>query len=163
MEIRDIPMAAMSLAVAVIVVTVMSLIIMGVQNQAPDNSASFGNQSLTWAGNNTEMAFSEGRVSTGSVKLYNDGTLVNQGNNYTVTASGITITNVSPTSDPEWITSELNVSYDYSFGSAAYNATGDGLGANQTFSSFFPLVALVLVGAIIVAIVVRFFTTRREE
>lgn len=158
MEIKDIPMAAIAIAMAVIIITVFSLIISGVQDETSDFQATLSNnQTLTWLGNNTAMTFTEGRVIPSSVVLYNNGTVVSSVGNYTVTATGLTVTNVSPTNDPEWVTGTLNVTYSYNFGSAAYNATREGLGANQTLSSFLPLIALVVIGAIIIGIVTMFF------
>lgn len=156
MDIKDIPMAVISIAVAIIVVTTMSLLIVGVQDQTTDQSTFYGNQTLTWAGNNTAISFAEGRIDTSSVVLYNNGAVVNKGTNYTVTSESITILNDTD-GGLEWITSDLNVSYNYLYGSSAYNATGQGLSANTTFSSFFPLIALVMIGAVVIGIVVRFF------
>jgi len=45
-------------------------------------------------------------------------------------------------------------------GTAAHNASGYGLTALNTLSSYLPLVALAAVGAVVIGIIVRFFLNR---
>jgi len=162
-KISDLGVIAVTLGMAVIIVTVMTLIIQGVQDVTPQETVPFGNQSLVWLGNNTPIGFEQPRVNTGSVLLYNNGTLINQGDgnevNYTTTESSITIINT--TSSVEWVTAGLNSSYSFRIGSAAFNATNNGLVGQNTFASFFPLVALAVIGALIIGLVIQFF--RRPE
>ena len=160
MDVREIASAGISIGVAVLVLTVMVLIITAIQGETPDASNNYGNQSLTWAGNATEIPWDLPRVVLGSVVLYNNGSKVNQGTNYTVTSDGITILNSSggaPAPQSEWVTDKLNVSFSYLYGSSARNTTEAGLQSQETFSSFIPLVALAIIGGLIIGIVLRYY------
>lgn len=165
-KIQDIGDVAISLAVAIIIVVVVALILVDFQDIQTDFTGIHDNETLAWAGNNTVIQLLEGRILETSIILYNNGTKINKGLNYTTTTGGINITNGSPEGAPagqsEWVTAALNVSYDYKFGSAARNSTDKGLESQNTISGFFPLVALAAIGAIIIGIIIRFFL-RREQ
>lgn len=162
MEIKDIGGMAISFLVAIIAVTVIAVLLIGLQDETPNQLAAYGNQSLTWAGNNTKIDFDVVNVKTATVVLYNNGSKINQGTNYTITSEGITILNISPpVPQSEWVTSDLNASFSYYYGSAAYNATDDGLRSQNTLSSFFPLIALAAIGLWMIVIVIRFFRIKQ--
>ena len=124
--------------------------------QDDDVVTAANNLTLTWGGNNTAMGLGEGRVS--AVILYNNGSLVNQGDNYTFTGGSLTVLNSSPSgkvgSQSEWLTETLNVTYTYNIGSAARNATGQGLNSQNTFAKWLPTIALVIMIAIIIGILI---------
>lgn len=167
---------AISIGVAIIIIVIMAILIQSIRDDTgitPDSTASHPNETLTWGGNNTAIGLMESRINTGSLILYNNGSKVNKGDNYTVTEYSITIINSSPggtnVSNGRWgagqgelTTNKLNVTYDYKFGSGARNVTDKGLESQNTFSSFLPIVAITLVGALIIGIVLRYYGRKRE-
>lgn len=172
-NIQGMGMWGVSIGVAVIVIVLMSLILQEIRDDAgivPDQTASHANETLTWAGNNTQIQFLEGRINTGTFNLYNNGSLVNKGSNYTITESGVTILNQSGGGNDNWglgtgtlVTGKLNASYDYYYGSAARNATNQGLAGQNTFASFLPLAALAAIGGLLIAIALRYFGGRKMD
>lgn len=78
----------------------------------------FGNDTVIWAGNNTAVSLFKTNIA-GNVTLYNNGTIVNQGKNFTMNfvTGTITITNLTggATGDnnASWITDKLNISYNF--------------------------------------------------
>src|SRR3990167_996860 len=170
--ISNLGIYALSIGVAIIIVAFIIILLTSIKDNSivTDFSGPYGggngiNQSLTWGGNNTAIGLTP-RVIEGSVVLYNNGTKVNKGGNYTLGGSNIVILNASPSgkvgSQSEWVTVALNVSYMYNFGSSAYNSTQTGLDAQLDFSGFFPIIALTLAGAVIIGIVIRFFNRKRN-
>lgn len=174
-SVAGIGMAAISFAVAILAIVVISLILTNIKDMSivTDELATVSNNdTLTWAGNNTKMSLTQNRISTSSLVLYNNGTVVNQGanpGNYTVASDGITITNVSGEGagfdgmGDGINTALLNVSYDYFLGSGARNATEQGLAAQNSFASFMPMAAMAIVGALVIGIVLAFFRMRRDD
>lgn len=147
----------------VIIATIVSLganLLADVKSSADDNSAFYGNESLTWAGNNTAISLAQNNIVTGSQKLYNNGSFVNQGNNYTITSSSITIINTSSTVD--WVTTKINLSYDYYYGSYQRNITNYGLISQNTFGKWLPTLALILIIVIIIGLLLTFVMKRFE-
>jgi len=168
MKISDIPAAAISLAVAVIIVVVISLILVDVQKLQPDNTAR-KNESITFVSNNTEILLSQSNLVGGSLILYNGTGMItiNLGNNYTVNTAGggITLINSSDHGTSVFFNNTpgaLVVNYTHFIGSAALNATDRGLESQQTYASFFPLVALAAIGGIVIGIIIRFFLRKVE-
>ena len=142
-----------------IVLSLCASLLKGVGDTSSDSVAFFGNQSLTWAGNNTPISLVEGRVIAGSAVLYNDGVIVNLGSNYSINNGAITITNYS-TNAPNWITDKLNLSYSYNYGSVARNQTYYSTNAILTMSSYQVVVAFAMVAAIITGIILLYFRFR---
>ncbi len=177
-DISSIGNYAIAFGVAVIIVVVITLLVQSIRDKTsiiPDEVAalSTGNETLTWGGNNTAISLREGRIDTGSFKLYNNGSLLNAGAganaNYTVSESSVTIINATPntadskgTGQGQLTTNTLNASYSYKFGSSARNTTNLGLAAQNTFASFLPITAMALVGALILGIVLRYFKGKQE-
>ncbi len=174
-NISDLGRIAISLGVAVVIIVIITILVTTLRDTSlvPDQSNAIANGSnvtQTWQGNNTVIPAAE-RVSTGTFLLYNNGTIVNRGDganaNYSIAEAGVTIINASPEGGPagqsEWVTGELNASYNYLYGSAARNATGYGLATQTTLSSFLPIVALTAAGAFVIMIVMRLFIKRRED
>lgn len=151
------PMAIAILTVAV-VLGLGASILSSFQTSQTDLAASYGNETLTWTGNNTAMGLSEARVIASSVVLYNNGTLVNQGNNYTVGSNTITVVNT--TSTVTWVTSDLNATYSYQYGSYARNSSDYGLTGVTTLASYVPTIALVIIASIVIGIILVFFSRR---
>lgn len=163
-RIQDIGNIALSFGVAIIVVVVMVLIMIGFRDVSPDNVISAGNDSFTFV-NDTAQKLTQSNLVGGSEQVWNGTNLLNEGENYSINYTSGTITFLNTTTADGWyndsVTNGINVSYNYKIGSAARNATVTGLAAQNTFSSFFPLIALAAIGAIIVGIVIAYF--RREE
>ena len=157
--IEGIGTIAISLLIAAVILGLGANILTSIKDTAEDNTAAFGNQSLTWGGNNTAVSFTNARVVTSSVVLYNNGTTINQGTNYTVTEGAITILNT--TSTVNWVEAAINVSYNYRFGSAERNVTDQGIVGQVTMASFLPTIALVAIAAIIIGFVLVMF--RRKQ
>ena len=164
-----------SIAIALLIAAVMlglgATILTKIQGTQSDNTADNGNQSLTWAGNNTAIEFNSDRVNTGSVVLYNNASVVNRGvgdaANYTVSQGSITILNSSNgpdgTNSASWVTSDLNASYSYQFGSQARNSTGFGLSGTVVFAEFIPTIAIVAAAAIVISVLLLMFGRRRND
>ena len=160
-NLANLGITILAIVVAVIIIAFLSTILTEFEGLQDDDTASKPFDTLTWAGNNTAIGFIESRVDTGSVILYNNGSSVNKGENYTVTEGSITITNISGTKDPEWITDDINVSYNYFIGSHARNISTTGISANLTFASFVPVIAIVAISAIIIGLVLFMFGRRK--
>ena len=165
MELKDIAAISITFLVTAIVIGLMSQVLGSFQTQLEDVSVtSASNNSLTWAGNNTIISLGESRIT--SVLLYNNGTIVNQGNNYTFSSGGLIITNQSPSgkvgSQSEWVTDKLNLTKTYSIGSVAYNSSVYGLSTNNTIASYLPLVALITIASVIVGIVLVMFLRKKQ-
>ena len=173
MTIGDIGSIAIAILFAAVVLGLGATILEKIKDTQTDGLADFGNQSLTWAGNNTAIAFSAGdRINPGSVILYNNASKVNRGAgaqaNYSVTSSAITIINSSPggasgDDSGSWITSDLNASYTYNFGSAARNATDFGIIGTTTMAEFIPTIAIIAMAAVVIGIILVFFGRRKDE
>jgi len=182
--INSIGTIAITILVAVVIIGLGGTILEKIQDTQADDSVTNLNQSLTWSGNNTEMPFTEGRVSTSTVILYNNGTLIAQGGgsgldgtaNYTISAGGITFINDSEhfngTGDDggetgniltQLDTDTFNVTYSYNIGSQARNSTEFGLTGMVTFSEFVPTIAIVAAAAIVIGIILLMFGRRKED
>ena|SRR3990167_3370895 len=172
-ETNNLGMIAISIGIAVIMIIFMTIILQQIRDDTgivPDESNFLGrNQTVSWVANNTNIPAVE-RMG-GNVKVYNNATEVAAGGeghgNWTFGEAGLTIVNATPSgrigTQSEWVTSDINFSYDYLFGSAARNATSKGILAQTTFASFMPIVALAAAGALIIGIALRYFLRRREE
>lgn len=83
--------------------------------QIAENTTSNPNVTLTWNGNNTGSII--GVVGVDTVIVYNNGTRINQGGNYTFNSTAVTILNASPEGAPagqsQWVTNAINVTYTY--------------------------------------------------
>jgi len=148
-----------------------------IKDTQTDNTATtLNNVSLTWAGNSTAISLGQDRVLASSLKLYNNGSLVNQGSNpgnYSVTSGTINITNVSSydagtggltfNDSLQWVTDKLNTSYDYKTGGAALNTTTFGLTSVNTMAEFVPTVAIVAIAGVLIGIVLLFFGRRQTS
>ncbi|KKM23573.1 hypothetical protein LCGC14_1613860 [marine sediment metagenome] len=175
MNIASLGVVAIALVVAAVILGMGGTILEKIQGTQTDNSAPHDNETLIWAGNNTPIGFLELRVLTSSVILYNNGSVVNKGAgdnaNYTVTSSSITIINTSDdegiggpkgVNGSDWVTSDLNVTYSYNYGSAARNSSNFGLTGVATVAEFIPTIAIVAVAAIIIGIILVFFGRKKE-
>lgn len=164
MELKDISGIAITLLVTTIVIALMSSILSSFQTNMEDEVATHLNVTPTWAGNNTPMDLQATRIFSASV--YNNGTPVNQGANWSITGSSLIVTNQSPSgkvgAQSEWVTDKINVSYSYNIGSVAYNTSTFGLTTTNTIASYLPLLGLVSIAAIIVGIVLVMFMRRSQ-
>ncbi len=170
-NIASLGVIAIALVVAAVILGMGGTILEKIQGAQSDSSATVSNNdSLTWAGNNTAISFIQSRISTSTVVLYNNGTKVNKGSgtsaNYTVTSTAITILNSSlgpkGVTGSDWLTSELNASYSYSYGGVAFNSSNSGLTGVATMSEFIPTIAIVAVAVIVIGLVMVMLGRRRE-
>ena len=126
------------------------------------------NVSLTWAGNNTAISLGQSGVISSSFKLYNNGTIVNEGSatvNYTLTDGAVTIINqtiawsgTAGSGAPNTLeTDTLNASFDYKFPSAARNTSTSGLAGVNTMAEFIPTISVVAIAGILIGIILIFF------
>ena len=81
------------------------------------------NQSVVYIANNTNIALNKTNIITGTEKLYNNGTIVNQGNtskiaNYTIDYTFGYLRILNHTS-LEWVVGKINISYEYYTGAFA--------------------------------------------
>jgi hypothetical protein len=164
MELKNISNLAITLLVTVIVLVLMAVVLQGFQSNQQDTLTNHANVTLTWAGNNTGITLGESRINVGSLVLWNNNTLINQGLNYTVTASSIIITNISGIGGQSgmYSTGAFNASYMYNIGSVAYNSSTFGLSTMTTLSSYMPLLALVSIAAVVVGIVLVMFRRKNQ-
>ena len=163
-ELKDIGKIGIALVVGAIVLGLGAGILTTLQSSQTNNvAATYG--LLTWGGNNTAMGLGINDIVASSVVLKNNATTCNLGSNYTVNAADgtITITNKSGTEycgRSEWVTSNLNVSFNYYIGSAARNATGFGVRGVNTFASYIPTIAIVAAAAVVIGIMLVYFRRR---
>ena len=165
-----------SLAIAILIGAVIlglgGTILDRIQETQTDNSASNNNETLTWGGNNTAMSLVHGRIQDSSIILYNNGTLMNKGTNYTTSGSSLTVLNSTvlfngtPGNNHQpnqWVTDKLNVSYTYNIGSSARNTTGFGLDGVGTMAEFIPTIAIVAIAGVVIGILLLFFGRRKDQ
>ena len=158
--INDLGTIAIGILIAVVILGIGGTILEKIQDTQGDTSVTLANnESLTWAGNNTAISFSQGNVVTGSETVYN-ATDKFSTSEYTITSGSITFLN---TSNDTWLTDKLNITYSYKIGSPARNATGFGLQGISTFAEFVPTIAIVSVAAIVIGIILLFFGRKRDE
>lgn len=81
------------------------------------------NQSVTYIANNTNIALNKTNIISGTEKLYNNGTIVNQGNTSSVANYTFDYTlgylRILDQTSLEWIVGKINISYEYYTGSFA--------------------------------------------
>lgn len=173
--IGDLGSFAIAILIGAVILGLGGTILDKIKTTQTDNTGVLSlNESLTWAGNNTAISFFQESVQTGTVKLYFNGTFINQGANYTFSGNSIVIVNSTNlwngsnhsenNHNPNLIvTNKINVSYSYSFGSSAKNTTEFGLTGVGTMSEFIPTIAIVAVAAIVIGVILVFFGRRRLE
>lgn len=162
-NISQIGVIAMSLIVAVIVLGLGATILDKIQTTQTVNTGSHANDSCTYTTNNTICTLSAGNSISSTVVVWNQSTLVNLGN-YTVSGDTVTLTEIDTEDGPmnwSFATGGVNISYDYTLGGSAYNASGYGLSGMVTLAEFVPTIAIVAVAAIIIGIIMVFFGRRK--
>ena len=166
LNISSLGVIALTLVLAAVILGLGATVLDKIKATQTDSSNTVDNKTLTWAGNNTAISLGQGRISASSGVLYSNNTLVNNPSdaNYTLGDSSITITNVTDngTASFEWVTSNLNLTFTYKFGSAARNTTGFGTTGTNTMAEFIPTIAIIAVAAIVIGIVLVMFGRRRE-
>ena len=160
MGIQSIGMIALAILVAAVVLGLGGTILNSIQDSQTDAVSTIpNNQSLTWAGNDTAIPLNEGRAIVGTEKVWNESTLLTRGTHYDMDSGAITFTNDT---DPgiDLSTDALNTTYNYNYGSAAYNSSGFGISGTITMAQFIPTIAIVVVAAIVIGIILVFFGRR---
>lgn len=170
---KSIPYLALIIGLGVIIASIMTETVGDLKEEQDYSSAAYGNQTLTWAGNNTGISFAVSPVSTSSVILYNNATKVNKGANYTVTQYQITITNASLiwnaingtnlNSPNALVTDNLNVSFTYEYDSAERNISKKGLDGQQRLANWFPTIGLILGAILIISVLALMFPALRKR
>ena len=167
LNIASLGMIAITLVVAAIVLGLGGTILDKIQDTQTDNSATIpNNESWTWPGNNTLQAFVQSRVQTSSVVVYINETKATLNENYTVSADGVSIINL--TAGTTGFGADLdecifNMTYNYYYGSEGYNSSNFGMTGVATMAEFIPTIAIVAVAAIVIGIIMVFFGRRRED
>ena len=169
--ISGIGQIAIAIVIAAVILGLGGTILSKIQTTQTDASASHINETLAWAGNNTAIGLSENRIIESTIILYNNASIVNKGSgvaaNYSTTSNSITIINSSGgpkgATGADWITTDLNVSYDYNLGSTARNATGFGKQGITTMAEFIPTIAIIAMAAIVIGIILVFFGRKKDE
>jgi len=165
---------ALALLVVAIVIGLSTTILEKIKTTTPDDSSSV-NETLTWGGNNTAIGLNQERAS--GFILYNNATPVNRGSganaNYTTTSNTITIINTSAGpggpggpaghNDSDWITSDLNLSYSYLFGSNSRNITVFGVDSQLELAGFLPTVAIIAIASVLLGILFFMFGRKKEQ
>lgn len=162
---------ALTIVLAVVILGLGGTILEKVQDTQEDASGDYGNQSFSWAGNDTATAFTASRVNTGSVVVWHNVTLMGLNINYSVNESGVAILNQTAAAsagvfDSADITADgdfYNMSFSYWIGGYARNTTEYGLSGITTFSEFVPTISIVAAAAIVIGVVLVFFGRRKEE
>lgn len=133
-------------------------------SQSNDVSTLANNQTLTWGGNNTAISLLANNIVGGTFVLYDNGTKVNQGTNYTLNLADGTVTIINITAPVGgWITETLNASYSYFIGSDERNITGKGITTQVTFAKWLPTIALVLIISVILGILIVYLANRMKR
>ena len=171
--ISDLGGFAIAILIGAVILGLGGTILDKIKTTQSDNSATLPlNESLTWAGNNTAISFLQESVDTSSVKLYNNGTLLNKGRNYTFSGNSILIINETTLFNGSnftanvpnlLVTNAFNTSYSYNIGSSARNTTNFGLTGVGTMAEFIPTIAIVAVAAIVIGVILVFFGRKRME
>lgn len=159
--IMGIGMIAISIMVAVVILVIGPLVLTEIQGNT-DNlvGTPVVNESITWPGNNTYYSLAQSDIVSGSVVLWNQTDLMTENTDFELNGSSIKFTN--KTGHAGWNTSvEFNVTYNYHYGSAAYNTTIYGMTGSTTMASFVPTVALVAIAAIVLGIIFVMFGRRK--
>ena len=170
LEIKDIGNIAISLAVAVIIATVVSVLLVDFRKLQTDETASMEDNETVVGGsvafaNNSAFQLRQTKLVSGSEVVWNNTLRVNAGGNYSIDYNSGVIRFFNTSPDYLWGANSsesplINITYQYLIGSAARNSTSKGLESQNTMASFFPIVALIAIGALVVGIVVRYFTRR---
>lgn len=151
---------AIALVFAAVVLGLGGTIMDKIQGTQTDHTATISdNESFAWLGNNTEQGFVQTRIVESSVVVWCNVTLLDVNGNYTVSPSGVSIVNI--TGLETWDACNYNMTYDYNYGSEAYNNSGYGLTGIVTTAEFIPTVAIIAAAAIIIGIILVFFGRRR--
>jgi hypothetical protein len=158
----------LTLAVVITIVGVAlglgSLIVNEIQDTdmvSVDQTNVLGNETLT---NASSMQLANSRIVASTFGLWNGtttGTIPIPADNYTLTCSGTSACTVEILAYGHgWSnTTHFNASYSYLtvIEGSAYNITGEGLEGLDTTAGFIPVVAIVLVGAIVIGLIVSTF------
>ena len=161
MGIQAIGGIAIAILIAAVVLGLGGTILSSIQEGQTDSSATIINQTFTWPGNNTLVSFNADRVSTSSVVLYCNVSLLTVNQNYTVAANGIYITNQTTLENSSIQLCHYNMTYNYNYGSVAYNSSNEGMTGTNTLAEFIPTIAIVAIAGIVIGIILVFF--RRKE
>ncbi len=165
MNINSLGVVAISLVVAAVILGLGGTILEKIQGIQTDNSNVIpNNESWTWdtgTFNTSIQAFGQDRVQLGSVVVYCDVTKLGLGNNYTVTAGGVTVYNDTQNGS-SFALCIFNMTYSYNYGSEAYNSSGFGMTGVNTIAEFIPTIAIVAVAAIVIGIILVIFGRRKE-
>ncbi len=163
MNISTMGVVAISLLIAAVILGLGGTILEKIQDtQSDDTGITSNNQSFTVAANNSETAFAQARVNTGSVIMYGNGSVMTLGTNYTVSGSGVKVF-VDSDGDvlADLVDVHFNMTYDYQIGSIAFNGSNFGKTGVLTLAEFIPTIAIVAVAAIVIGILLVFFGRRK--
>lgn len=87
--------------------------------------------------------------------------------NFTFNTAACSIGWITPNEDTNGFdnATSMNVTYviTYVSGAADYNATGYGLSSMETLTSWLPTLALIVIAAVIIGIIIRYFMVGRSE
>ncbi len=153
---------AIALLIAAVILGMGATILDKIQTTQSDDSATIGtNESFSWVENNSVFSVVQSRIN--NVIMYCNVTLMGSGVNYTVVGDTIRVQNqtAAPSVD-SFQNCFYNVTYSYSFGSAARNSTGFGLTGIVVMSEFIPTIAIVAVAAIVIGIILVMFGRRKD-
>ena len=154
---------AIAIVVAVIVLGLGSTILEKIQATQTDDTGTYVNQSFTWQGNDTAVAFAASRVVTSSVVVYANVTVMGLDVNYTVNASGVAILNQTAAASVDIFNLLLyNMTYSYKIGGTARNSTDYGITGLVTMAEFIPTVAIIAAAGIIIGVLLLFFGRKKD-
>ena len=149
---------AIALLIAAVVLGLGATILSEVQDVQTDSVGTITEEVITWPGNNTYVYLAETRVIAGSETVYNYTDTMTSGVDYILNGSRIKFINDS---GDTWNTSYINITYNYNYGSHAYNSSIEGLSGVSTMSEFVPTVAIVAVAAVVIGLILVMFGRRR--
>ena len=158
-DIKDLFSYAMIILIAIIAMSLGADILQEIKDGADNDVAAHPNETLSWAGNNTPISLATGGIVSGSFILYNDNEIMGS-NNYSLDTTGGVLTPINVSESGIWITSGLNASYAYYYGSHTKNITGYGLITQITMAKWMPTIALVLIISVIIGILITYLARR---
>lgn len=162
MGINAISSIAFALLIGAVVLGLGGTILDKIRTTQSDNTAIIdNNESFTWTGNNSINALVQATIIPASGVAYCNTTKLGLDVNFSMTNGGILILNQTAGGGGDFADCRFNVTYTFTFGSAARNTSTFGLAGVDTFAGFIPTVAVVAAAGVVIGILLLFFGRKK--
>lgn len=157
-SLKNLPYYAIILGVGILIASIMASVSSDLEKTQTNSISNYWNNSLTFK-NNSEISLTYNIASLTDVTLWCNTSLVKAGgtlfHNYTVSTTGVTLYNQSPSTeqDPDFGSCNLNFTYRYYYGSAERNLTGIAKGGMAKFANWFTTIGLILGVIILIGVI----------